>query len=562
VQSCLSFTDAAIRSGQFPYDGTPAGTLAVPAAGLQVHGARSLTVAGAAPRTGQETVFSRPVLTAPAFVKRDRTVLADAWLPEAVRLGVLEAHLGDGVIEKIVAKALRNGRLPLRERRRLLSYPMVIRLVIAMTLLPGSSYAEAARVLAGLLADVPFTLDWHVPTGKTVGEWRMLIPPEIMQEVFWHAAGALIGDDEPSAVMVAGMPADAADGMLVNLADTPENRAHFGTTGTGDGSSPFPQLRIVALAARAGRAIRGAVLGRARDGEQTLLKILADEQPGLFAGRVTLFDRNFPGHDLILAILLAGGHVIARVKGGITLPFQDTPDKGWLADGSRASWLNAPSGKKEDRLPVRVAEHSALVTGPDGEEVSETCTLITTLLDEVKVPADVIRDAYPNRWTASETTFGEDKATIAGAGNRTSGPVLRSGCPRLVEQEAWAWLTSAQLVRASEAATLRSEEAAARALRRAGAKPVTADEESFTAAWHHAVRSMETTQVTATSSLAALATAADSAARAHLHTLNIPGRNRHSPREQKARPKFPHTSATKQTVTGKYQVIVYAPGRS
>ena len=56
--------------------------------------------------------------------------------------------------------------------------------------------------------------------------------------------------------------------------------------------------------------------------------------------------------------------------------------------------------------------------------------------------------------------------------------------------------------------------------------------------------------------------AEDAAARAHLHTLNIPGRDRHSPREQKARPKFPHTSATKQTVTGKYPVIVYAPGRS
>ena len=262
MQSCLSSADAAIRSGEFRSDGTPAGTLAVPASDLRVHSTRSVTVAGAAPKSGQETVFARPVLTAPAFVKRDRTVLADAWLPEAVRLGVLEAHLGDGVIEKIVAKGLRNGRLPLRERRRLLSYPMVIRLVLAMTLLPGSSYAEAARVLTGLLADVPFTLDWHVPAGKTVGEWRMLIPPEIMQEVFWHAAGALIGDGEPSAVMVAGMPADAADGMLVNLADTKENRAYFGTTGTGDGSSPFPQLRIVALTARAGRAIRGAASAR------------------------------------------------------------------------------------------------------------------------------------------------------------------------------------------------------------------------------------------------------------------------------------------------------------
>jgi hypothetical protein len=116
VQSCLSFTDAAIRSGQFPSAGTPAGMLAVPARDLQVRGSGSVTVAGAAPKTGQETVFSLPVLTAPAFVRRDGTVQADAWLPDLVRLGILETYLGDGVIEKIVAKGLRNGRLPLRER--------------------------------------------------------------------------------------------------------------------------------------------------------------------------------------------------------------------------------------------------------------------------------------------------------------------------------------------------------------------------------------------------------------------------------------------------------------
>jgi len=536
--------------------------LAVRAADLRVHGSRSVTAAGTAPSKGEMTVFARLVVTAPAFVKRDGTVLADAWLPDLVRLGGLEAHLGDGVIEAIAEKALRTGRLRKRERRRLMSYPLVIRLVIAMTLLPGASYSEAARTVTGLLADIPFTLDWHVPAGKTVTEWRLLIPAEIMEEIFRHAAGPLIGDDEPSAVMLAGMPVAAADGMLVNLAETPENRAYFGTTGTADGSSPFAQLRIVALTARAGRAILAAALGKAPDGEQTLLKDLAERQPGVFAHRVTCFDRNFPGYDLITAILLAKGHVIARVREGIALPFQDTPDRGWLPDGSRMSWLNAPSGKKEDRLPVRVSEHSALVPGPDGEgEVSETCTLITTLLDDRAVPAGEIMQAYLTRWSASETAFGENKATITGAGNRTSGPVLRSGCPQLVLQEAWAWLTGTQLVRASEASSLRGGEAAARSLRRKDAKPVTADEESFTAARRHAIRSMETTQVTAASSLAALAAAEDAAARACLHTLNIPGRERHSPRVQKARPKFGHTSATKTTLTGKHEVIVYAPGR-
>jgi hypothetical protein len=305
----------------------------------------------------------------------------------------------------------------------------------------------------------------------------------------------------------------------------------------------------------------GAILGQAGTGEQTLLKRLVKRRPVLFAGRVICFDRNFPGHDLITAILDAGGHVVARVKEGISLGFEDGPGRGWLPDGSRMTWLNAPSGTKADRLPVRAAEHNVTMPGADGQEqISATCTIITTLLDHQAAPADEVRDTYLTRWSAAETTFGEDKTTIAGAGNRTSGPVLRSGRPRLVIQEAWAWLAGTQLVRASGAAALRSEHAAARTLRRRNRAMVTADEESFTAGRRHAIRSMSSTQVTATSTLEALAVAADSAARACLHTLNLPGRQRHSKRTQKARPKFPHTTATKTTVTGKPQVTVFAPG--
>jgi hypothetical protein len=66
--------------------------------------------------------------------------------------------------------------------------------------------------------------------------------------------------------------------------------------------------------------------------------------------------------------------------------------------------------------------------GADGQEqVSETCTIITTLLDHEAAPAGEIQDAYLTRWSAAETTFGEDKSTITGAGNRTSGPVRARG---------------------------------------------------------------------------------------------------------------------------------------
>ena len=76
------------------------------------------------------------------------------------------------------------------------------------------------------------------------------------------------------------------------------------------------------------------------------------------------------------------------------------------------------------------------------------------------------------------------------------------------------------------------------------------------------IRSMANSWFTATSSLEAITAAGDAAAGAMLHTLNVPGRQRHSERTQKARPKFPHVTATKTTVTGKPRVTVFAPGFS
>ncbi len=248
---------------------------------------------------------------------------------------------------------------------------------------------------------------------------------------------------------------------------------------------------------------------------------------------------------------------MARIKSNIALP---VTAGGWLPDGSRMSYLNAPGGQQAGRLPVRVTEHNAVLPCGDGEEVSETFTLATTLLDHQQVPAGQIRDAYLTRWSSPETTFGEDKTTITGAGDRTSGPVLRSGTPRLVIQEFWAWMTATQLVRASAAASLSTGAAAARALRRRPASgPATTGQVSFTTTRQTAIRSMTQTMVTAATSLAQLAALADATSRATLHTLVTTGRERHSPREQKARPRFPHTRATKKTVTGMPDITLFQP---
>ena len=94
-----------------PPSGTPAGTVVVRAADLRVRGDGTVTAGRCAPRPGELAVFCRPVVTAPAVIRRDGTVLAGAWLPDFARLGELERHLGDRVIEAIVDAALEAGRL-------------------------------------------------------------------------------------------------------------------------------------------------------------------------------------------------------------------------------------------------------------------------------------------------------------------------------------------------------------------------------------------------------------------------------------------------------------------
>jgi len=83
----------------------------VRASGLLARGGTAAPTGDGVPLAGELAVFCRPVESAPAVVRRDGTVLAGGWLPDFVRLGELERHLGDEAIEAIVGAELRKGRL-------------------------------------------------------------------------------------------------------------------------------------------------------------------------------------------------------------------------------------------------------------------------------------------------------------------------------------------------------------------------------------------------------------------------------------------------------------------
>jgi len=74
-----------------------------------------------------------------------------------------------------------------------------------------------------------------------------------------------------------------------------------------------------------------------------------------------------------------------------------------------------------------------------------------------------------------------------------------------------------------------------------------------------ATASMRQSLVTATTSLAALATLAEAAGQTALHTLNRTGRQRYSERKQKSRPAFRHTTLTTATHKGPVKITRFQP---
>ena len=247
-----------------------------------------------------------------------------------------------------------------------------------------------------------------------------------------------------------------------------------------------------------------------------------------------------------------------RVRAGINLPV--TKD-GWLPDGSRLTYLDEPARHRvADRLPLRVAEHNVVLPGSDGGEVSETYTIATTLLDHQAADAEALRAAYPMRWSASETTIGENKTTVTGPARpppRACAPANRNS-PTRNYGPGWpppSWSAPAPPPRLRPVPRPPSPPAAS-------ASPPGTDQVSFTTMRRAAAASMRQSLVTATTSLAALAALAEAAGQTALHTLNRTGRQRYSERKQKSRPAFGHTRATKTTHRGPVKITRFQPTAS
>ena len=183
--------------------------------------------------------------------------------------------------------------------------------------------------------------------------------------------------------------------------------------------------------------------------------------------------------------------------------------------------------------------------------------LATTLTDWQAYPAAELAVLYPRRWGASETTIGQDKSAITGAGP-SRGPILRSGTPHQVTQEMWAWITATQLPRIHGTRAAAGQYACEP--RVTPAQPPAPDRVPFTLTRREAVRAMTQTLAPATLP-GALAAAAERASCRILASL-IPTRlPRHRERRAKTRPQFPAAGGRRVPAsTGPATVTIWHAG--
>ncbi len=527
-------------------------------------GRSALVAAGAGKiATGDLVAFFKPVVIAPAVVRRDGRVQAAGHPADHARLGVAEGRLDalagqPGVIGQIATGLRLDGKVK-GQARRAMTPALAIRHTLLMTLMPDSDYAEVTQALLGDLAAVPWQRPYRLPTATVICAWREAVGPEPLeqlQDLVLAGLDAEHREHDYRAVRVGDLDVCSIDGSLTRVPDSGANREAYGSAGTADDSSPYPQVRELRLSHASTRATlavvtgpSGAAAGGSRDkgeAEQALLDRALKDYPAVFTPeRIWVMDRNFPGVPRIARMLATGTHVLIRVKDGITL----NRAGGFLADGSYLATVTSAG----ITLTVRVIEYLVSVAGADAPELF---CLITDLHDHLTYPAAMLAAAYHWRWIGSETCLKEAKSAISGAGP-SAGPMLRSQSPGLVAQEHAAWVTSVELARATARAAA-AIAVPARKGKRAG-QPVHPREISFTAA-RRAVITSTRAGAAAESLPAVMITANRAAILAAVARRRVSvDRSRHRDRKTKARPGFTPGGPAIPTITARAQISICRP---
>ena len=237
-----------------------------------------------------------------------------------------------------------------------------------------------------------------------------------------------------------GLALYGVDGTTLRVADSVENRDHFGGQDSGrhDGGrderqSGYPLMKLVVVMALRSHLLAAAVFGPYATDERTYAVSLWDSIPDR---SLVLIDRNFLQANVLVPLSTKGvqRHWMTRGKSNTKFRVIRT-----LGNGDELVEFEVSSNarRKNPSLPTHF-DARAIRYQRKGYKPQ---LLLTSLLDNDTYPAAELRVLYHERWEL-ELGFGELKTDML---ERLE--TLRSKSPTAVAQEMWGLLIAYNLIR-------------------------------------------------------------------------------------------------------------------
>lgn len=225
----------------------------------------------------------------------------------------------------------------------------------------------------------------------------------------------------------------AVDGTTLRVADSVENRKHFGDQDAGmdRGISGYPLVRVVVVMALRSHLLAAAAFGPFGIDERRYAEALWDSVP---EKSLLLVDRNYLQSSVLVPLMNSGRNWLTRAASRTV--YRSIRKLG-AGDEIVEMQVSSEARRKDLTLPTHF-DVRAIRYQRKGFEPQ---ILLTSLLDEKRYPADELRALYHERWEI-ELGFGEMKTDML-----ERFETIRSKSPTAVEQELWGILIAYNLVR-------------------------------------------------------------------------------------------------------------------
>ena len=339
-----------------------------------------------------------------------------------VDLGDFRQHLDPEWIEQALQAT---GTATVRHRR--LPAEQVAWLVIGMALIRNERICDVVDrlelALPGRSAQV---------AASAIPQARARLGAEPMAWLFTRSADAW-AHSSARAHAWRGLAVYGVDGSTLRVADSPENRAHFGAANGVRGACGYPQVRLVALMALRSHLLAQVAFGPYETGEVTYAEELWPSVPD---DSVCIIDRGFFAAGILLALNQGASnrHWLTRAKSNLAWRVVEKLGRG---DQIVEMDIRAPARKKHPWLPhtwrMRAISYCRKGFRPQ--------ILLTSMLDPVAFPASELADLYHERWEL-ELAYDEIKTEML-----EREETLRSKSPSSVTQELWGIFIAYNLVR-------------------------------------------------------------------------------------------------------------------